>query len=786
MKFLHFDAPFRVLGTPIPKLLLSLATALSATSLFGTAQAQTPITVTVSSGARQTLKAVGASEPLGNTQVINDTNDNLRNEMMDLTFRDLKMKTVRLWANIGPRIDWFGNIDDPMKDATKTAETVAQFKRAYVDYGFMAAAKSRGVTTFLLGPSYPDYQTTVPPDVYAKRVANFIDILRKDGVQINATGLINEPRGGSWTPAMILLGVQTLKSELSRLGWNDVAIIAPENSNCDWTAVHNVEALKNDATTWSNLSGIATHSYGMAANNDMAALIAGASGASTKDYWITEVGAVNKFGDDDAGRSEPLSGPDAKQAAAYLSARFLNDMNHRVTHWIWFVAYGVKPSFNADGSANDTDGGQKLVNPSPDTQSVLIRPKYWVFKQLREVFSDGVVLRDSTSSLDGDMLWSYNKRPHVCVAAGKSPGGAWRIGVQNLTPVETAQGLNYPAAPYAVTLKIDELLGKTVQFTVKRSQPDGLSAATGGEMVTASNGQVTITVQPQELVTLRSAPAVGNIRFYPRSGNAARMTGGVFQGSNDDKIAGPWTTLASITSTPVDNAWTSLSTPTTTLPYRFLRYLSPDGSNGNVAEVEFLSNGSKVGGYPYGTIASGNYAYNTTFQQVFDASTSSYFDTGIANGSYAGLDLLTTPGTGNGVRGQYFSDVNYGTLVTTRTDPTISFNWGTDAPMTSVGPDYFSVRWTGSVQAVEAGDYFFRLVANNGATLYLNGSKAVSGSDSPYEWTMAAPINLDAGEKATLRYDFYEGDYIARAQLQWKRPGQTDYEIVPKSQLYLP
>ncbi len=76
---------------------------------------------------------------------------------------------------------------------------------------------------------------------------------------------------------------------------------------------------------------------------------------------------------------------------------------------------------------------------------------------------------------------------------------------------------------------------------------------------------------------------ITQVKYYPRTGLESRMTGGSFQGSNDGSS---WTTLHTIPGTPATNAWTSVNI-TNTASWRYLRYLSPNGSYGNVAEVEF-------------------------------------------------------------------------------------------------------------------------------------------------------------------------------------------------------
>lgn len=349
-------------------------------------------------------------------------------------------------------------------------------------------------------------------DAYTTRIAECIKILRDTyNIRINATGLANEltsiaspasvkEQGGvNWTAANIVQGVTLLRSKLDQRGLQDVAIVAPENASTNGGAAEMVQALKA-SPAWKGLSGIATHSYEMAANDAMAAEITGPNGASTKDWWITEVGGI--------GTPEPRG-----TGAVSLSARFLNDMNHMVTHWIWFIGFSTKYVPEAK------DTGMALTGLSPNQGSVVLHPKYWSFKQLRDAFPDGTVFRRAQSSLDGDMLWSYNKRAHVSAAAGKSPSGDWRIALVNLTPITVSDNkpphtvrLDYPAAPYAVTLKISDLSNsRPVQFAVTRSPPDGTSAARSAEAVTAINGQMTVVVQPQELVTLRSTPVAGNI-----------------------------------------------------------------------------------------------------------------------------------------------------------------------------------------------------------------------------------------------------------------------------------
>ena len=77
-----------------------------------------------------------------------------------------------------------------------------------------------------------------------------------------------------------------------------------------------------------------------------------------------------------------------------------------------------------------------------------------------------------------------------------------------------------------------------------------------------------------------SSQNVTKIKYYPRENNALRMTGGVFQGSNDGT---DFTNIYTIPSAP-GYTWNSINV---NVNYRYVRYLSPANGYCNVAEIEF-------------------------------------------------------------------------------------------------------------------------------------------------------------------------------------------------------
>jgi alpha-tubulin suppressor-like RCC1 family protein len=142
-----------------------------------------------------------------------------------------------------------------------------------------------------------------------------------------------------------------------------------------------------------------------------------------------------------------------------------------------------------------------------------------------------------------------------------------------------------------------------------------------------------------------NAYRVPKIRFYPRSGYPSLMVGGKFQGSNTSSTSG-YTDLYTITATPSDG-WNTVAITNTT-PYRYLRYLGPDGSYSNVAEIEFYTydnptSSMQLTGTPFG--ASQSY-YGMEYDKAFDSLTSTAYYSYLASNANTGIDL----GQGNARR----------------------------------------------------------------------------------------------------------------------------------------
>jgi hypothetical protein len=124
-----------------------------------------------------------------------------------------------------------------------------------------------------------------------------------------------------------------------------------------------------------------------------------------------------------------------------------------------------------------------------------------------------------------------------------------------------------------------------------------------------------------------------------------------------------------------------------------------------------------------------------------------------------------------------------GEATLTRVDPTIDFNWGTDAPDPSISLDFFMVRWEGQVQPLYTDTYTFYTTTDDGARLWVNGQQIVDRWQNQAATTASGTISLVAGQKYNLVMEYYENTSTASAQLSWSSLHQAR-EIIPSTQLY--
>lgn len=143
-------------------------------------------------------------------------------------------------------------------------------------------------------------------------------------------------------------------------------------------------------------------------------------------------------------------------------------------------------------------------------------------------------------------------------------------------------------------------------------------------------------------------------------------------------------------------------------------------------------------------------------------------------------------GAGGGLRGEYFNNPTLsGASVLTRVEA-IDFDWLDGSPASgTVNTDWFSVRWTGEIEAPVSGTYVFSTVSDDGIRLSINGQSVIDNwTDHPPTVDTGTPISLNAG-RYPITLEFYENGGGAQARLRWSYP-DVSTTAVPATRLFAP
>lgn len=262
--------------------------------------------------------------------------------------------------------------------------------------------------------------------------------------------------------------------------------------------------------------------------------------------------------------------------------------------------------------------------------------------------------------------------------------------------------------------------------------------------------------------SLTAAALAGKAVFT--NANCASCHGGTaFSGSGDATALKNIGTLKPTSGQRLNGALTGLDVPTLRDVWQSGPYLH-DGSAATLAAAVQAHQGNTVAGADLSNLV----AY---LQQI-------------GGDEPAPASPPTGTGNGTGLRASYFGNPTLsGTAVVTRTEAPW-FDWGVGAPAPGIGADNFSVRWTGELQAVEAGTYQLRTLSDDGVRVWVNGVQVINN------WTVHAPtvdtsagITLAAGQRVPITVEFQEFSGGALLQLSWLRPGGS-WAPVPASNLY--
>ena len=148
---------------------------------------------------------------------------------------------------------------------------------------------------------------------------------------------------------------------------------------------------------------------------------------------------------------------------------------------------------------------------------------------------------------------------------------------------------------------------------------------------------------------------------------------------------------------------------------------------------------------------------------------------------------------GGGLKAEFFNNADLGGQpALTRIDPRIDFSWGNsttrgvNSPAQNINVDNFSARWSGELEIDVTDTYIFRVTANNGFRLWLDGRRIIDYWDNPTTSSRESePIELVGGTACDIRMEYFEGSDTAVARLYWENSVRPR-EIIPQAALSPP
>ena len=136
---------------------------------------------------------------------------------------------------------------------------------------------------------------------------------------------------------------------------------------------------------------------------------------------------------------------------------------------------------------------------------------------------------------------------------------------------------------------------------------------------------------------------------------------------------------------------------------------------------------------------------------------------------YGGQCVPVPPIPPNVFAGQYYDSIDLTDPKLTRQDAAIDFDWGAGSPDPSIGPDTFSVRWTGEFDFDQA-DYVFTARSDDGMRVWIDGVQKLDEwhNQSPTTYTFEQSMTFGSHD---IVVEYYEDAGNAVAEFSWQEAG---------------
>jgi beta-glucosidase len=121
-----------------------------------------------------------------------------------------------------------------------------------------------------------------------------------------------------------------------------------------------------------------------------------------------------------------------------------------------------------------------------------------------------------------------------------------------------------------------------------------------------------------------------------------------------------------------------------------------------------------------------------------------------------------------GLQAAYFNNTMLsGQPILTRTDGTIDFRWTLYGPAPELPADFYSVRWTGTIESPQTGPVDIGLEGNDGYRLYINDQLVINNWQKQTHQTITTRLQVEKGKQYGIRIEFYEPAGNGHIRLLW-------------------
>ncbi|MFV0332220.1 MAG: glycoside hydrolase family 3 C-terminal domain-containing protein, partial [Dysgonomonas sp.] len=135
-----------------------------------------------------------------------------------------------------------------------------------------------------------------------------------------------------------------------------------------------------------------------------------------------------------------------------------------------------------------------------------------------------------------------------------------------------------------------------------------------------------------------------------------------------------------------------------------------------------------------------------------------------------GFELITKSYFPEGLKAEYFDNMNLKGQPVVRTDDWINFEPANQAPDPFLPKSPLSIRWTGKLKPTVSGTYTFGFTSDDGCRLFIDGEKLIDSWYGRGVTVDSVRINLEAGKTYQLQAEYFDNRDVAVAKLAWRIP----------------